>query len=714
MTDTLVQAHPVSRLLNPRSVAIIGMSTKSGSSSRNLLGHLEAHRFAGDIHLVGRGGGVFEGRAVHTEIGELPEDIDLALIALPAPAVADAISELAARGVHTGIIYASGFAEFGEEGRAAQEKISRIARESGMYLAGPNCIGYNNYVDGMRTVFLPGGSPVDTLAQGTTGALAILAQSGGMMGLVRAGLETRQVPVSYAISTGNEASLTLADYLDFLAEDESTGGVVMYIEDIRDPSGFLAAVRKCRQNGKNVVLTHAGRSERGQQATASHTGALAADYGVMKTLATRAGACVVDSIEELMDVAEILTRYPSLPVGGVGFATTSGAFCALALDAVTPLDVDVPALSPEITERMNDRLPSYMSAANPLDLGTLTAVDPDLYHDAVKALIDDERIGIVMLGVGYSPNDEINLVMLRQVARAAAGSTKPVTVGLLGDIAPTTPALRALAAENNIILSSSPERLIRSIAAVFHHARTVSSSERVEDIELSTAALDFGREASVEWNAKQVAAGIGIPVPEGSLATSMDEAIAIADRIGYPVVAKAQAAKLMHKTEAGGVVLGIADEAALRTAYDDLSSRVGALVDGGLDGILVEQMTGNGVELMVGAKRHPAWGPVVVVGLGGVWVEVLGDVRILPPDLPIDDIITELGSLRSSRLLGPFRGREALNLRAVAETVSRVGQLMLSRPDIEELDINPLLTTPSGVTALDVLVSFGPESEVQA
>lgn len=710
MTAAFVGTHPVSRMLNPKSVAIVGMSTKPGASGRNLIGHLEAHGFAGDIHLVGRGGGEFEGRSILTDISELPEGIDLALIALPAPTVAGAVSELAARGVHTGIIYASGFAEFGEEGRAAQVEIARIARESGMRLAGPNCIGYNNHVDGMRTIFLPGGSPIPTLAPGTTGALAILAQSGGMIGLISCGLETRQVPVSYAISTGNEASLTLADYLDFLADDEATGGVVMYIEDIRDPKGFIAGVRKCRQNGKSVVLTHAGRSERGQHATASHTGALAADYGVMKTLAARAGACVVESVEELMDVAEILTRFPSPQTGGIGFATTSGAFCALALDAAAPLNADVPTLSPAIADRLNARLPSYMTAANPLDVGTLVAFDPDLYHDAVKALLDDEGIGAVILGVAYSTPAN-NERMLRQVIRAAAGSIKPVAVGLFGDIAPISSDLRSLAAENDVILSSSPERLIRSIAAVIHYARAADSAGRVEDAPLPVGTLEFGREATVEWAAKRVAAGIGIPVPEGGLATTADEAIAIADRIGYPVVAKAQSAKLMHKTEAGGVVLAIPDEAALRSAYEELTGRVGALVEGGLDGVLVEQMASKGVELMVGAKRHPSWGPVVVVGLGGVWVEALGDVRILPPDLSVDNIVTELGRLRSAKLLGPFRGRDGLNLRAVAETVSRVGQLMLRRPDIEELDINPLLATPSGVAALDLLISFTPESE---
>lgn len=695
-----MKTSTVSNLLKPNSIAIIGMSSKPGAPGGNLLSHLELCGFSGDIHLVGRSGGHINGRPVLTEISDLPENVDLALIALPAAAVPNAISQLAERKVSAGIVYASGFAELGDEGRALQAEIAEVAHSTGIRLAGPNCIGYNNYVDGLRTVFLPGGSPLPVLPQETTGAIAVLAQSGGMMALVVSGLKARQVPVSYAISTGNEASLNLADYLEYLADDPSTGGIVMYVEDVRDPQAFVAAVRRCRAQGKNVVLTHTGRSERGQQAAASHTGALAADYGVMKTLATRAGACVVESLDELMDVSEILTRNPNPPGGGVGFATTSGAFCAIALDEASSLGIDVPHLSPDTAARLSERLPSYMPAANPLDLGTLITVDPDLYHDGVRALLDDPGIGSVVVGVPFS-TPENNEIMLRNVTRAAEGSSKPVVVGLFADVTPVPDTLRDYAAAHGIVISTSPERLVRAIATVNRYVQAVQSATSDAEPTLSGAMLDFGAEVQVEWAGKALMAELGVPVPQGGLATSMVEALSIARKIGYPVVAKVQSATLKHKTEAGGVALGIQDDHALRDVYADLTERVGDL-----DGILIEKMANGGLELMVGANRHPSWGPVVVVGLGGIWVEALSDVRLLPPDLTIDEIIAELQQLRSSKLLGEFRGRAAIDLEAVAGVVAKIGRLMMARPDILELDINPLLAGPDGVVALDVLLSL--------
>ncbi|MGV9869504.1 acetate--CoA ligase family protein [Rhodococcus koreensis] len=710
---TLIDTHPVERLLKPRSVVIVGMSSKPGSIGLNLLTHLQSNGFDGDVHLVGRNGGEVDGIPVLTEIGELPPDIDLALIALPAQAVADAIAQLAERRVQTGIIYASGFAEFGDEGREQQAAIRRTAVESGLRLAGPNCIGYNNFIDGIRTVFLPGGDPLPRLPEDATGAIAVVAQSGAMISLITNGLGARKLSVGYAISTGNEVGLNLADYLDYLADDPAIGGVVMYIEEIRDPQAFLAAVRSCRARGKNVILLHAGRTERGQHAAASHTGALAGDFDVIHALVTRAGACVAETMEELLDTAEILTRSPKLPTGGLAFATTSGGYCVLALDTLTPLGVDVPDLAPATVARLEERIPSYMHAANPFDLGTVVAVDHELFHDATRIILDDDGIGAVILGIGYS-SPSINERSLRHIARAKAGSDKPVLVAFFCDVVELPDELRTLAAENGIVLSNSPERLMRAAATISRCARALASAENAVEPSPLPGATQFGREARVEWSAKAVAAELGIPVPRGGLATSADEAVAIAARIGYPVAAKAQSPHLMHKTEAGAVVLDIRDEAALHAAYDDLVSRASAAVPGGVDGILIEEMAPKGVELMVGAKRHPLWGPVVLVGLGGIWVEALGDVRLLPPDLDVPEIVSELHQLRAAKLLGEFRGRAPLDLAAVADVVSRVGRLMLERPDITELDINPLSVRPDGVLALDVLMSFGDVSEAQA
>ena len=696
-------ASAVGKMLHPRSIAIVGVSSKPGSSGRNLLENLQSNDYRGEIHLVGRSGGEIGGLAVSTAIDELPKGIDLALLILPATGVRDAVAACIRREVHVGVIYASGFAEFGGAGRAEQAEITRLARAGGLHLVGPNCIGYTNYIEPLNTVFLPD-EPVRRLDPAAGPAVAVLAQSGGLMSTIFQGLHARGVPISYRFSTGNEAGLTLTDYLAYLADDPATGGAVIYAEDIRDPNGFLEAARKVRARGKLLVLLHTGRSARARQAAASHTGALAADYGVMKTLATHAGACVVESLEELVDVAEILARYPQPPTGGAAVATTSGAFCAIALDALGDLDIEVPALSPATAETLAARMPAYLKPNNPLDLGTAVVTDPELFRDGLAALLGDERIGSVTLAVPYS-HPVANQEMLEQVTRAAAGQPKPVAVALLGDVLPIPPDLAAYAAERGVVISSSPERSLRAIAAVTRYGRSLARARAIATATGDLAgSLDLGSGAQPEWRGKQILADIGVPVPEGALATSVDEAVDIAAKIGYPVVAKVQAAALHHKTEAGGLVLGIADESGLRAAWTELTDRIAAATHIDLDGILVEAMAPRGVELMIGAHRHSAWGPVLMIGLGGVWVEALGDVRLIPPDLAESEIIDELERLRSAKLLGGFRGSEAVDLAAVANVVATVGRLVTEHPDIAEIDINPLLARADGATALDVLI----------
>lgn len=702
---------PIGRMLTPRSVAIVGISARPGSSGRALLRMLRVNDFDGDIHLVGRSGGEIDGLPVLRSIDELPRGVDLALLITPASGLRDAVASCAARGVNAAMAYASGFAEFGEQGRAEQAEIERLARVSGMAFNGPNCLGFVNYVMPLTTIFIPG-PPTPRLPEGTDDGIAVIAQSGGLMGMIARGLRTRNLPVSYTVSTGNEAGLTLADYLDHFADDPSTGGIAVYAEDIRDPRAFLAAVRKARERGKPVVLMHAGRSESGQRAAASHTGALAADYGVLSTVLTRAGACLAESLEELLDISEILARYPEPPVADTAIGTTSGAFCAIGLDALDGLDLAVGELSPSTMTALAKRFPDYMQPGNPLDFGTIAASDPELYHDGLAALLADDAIGSVVLALPFPP-PEVCRVMLEQIGRAASapGQRKPVVAALFGDVAPLPPDLWEYAGSVGVVLSNSPERMIRAVAAVTRYGRALARPVTGPVVTAPVLAADLEPGALPEWKGKRFLAGAGISVPAGDLATNLDEAVRIADRVGYPVAAKIQAASLQHKTEAGGVELGIAGEAGLREAWARLTKRAAAAGVAEPDGILVEAMAPPGVELMVGARRHPDWGPVVMVGLGGIWVEALGDVRLLPPDLAPGEIVTELRQLRSHRLLEGFRGQPGADLGAVADAVAAAGRLMTGCPQITELDINPLLARPDGVTALDALIVCSESSD---
>jgi len=696
-------AAAVERLMRPRSVAVIGISSKPGTAGHTVLANLTINKYAGDIHLVGRSGGTIDGRPVLTTVDELPEGVDLAVFTLPAAGVKEALEGCVRRKVRAVVVFASGFAEAGN--RAAQEEIAKIAGDGGIAMLGPNCLGYSNFVDGLQIGFASA-TPVAKLANVKDPALAIISQSGGFMAHLRQAFEGRNLPTSYTISPGNEGGLDLVDFIEYLTQDQATKAIVLYAEHVRRPIEFLAAAKAARAAGKPVILMHPGRGARAQEAAASHTGALAGNYEVMRTQVTHAGIALVETLDELADTAEILARYPEPPTKGPGILTFSGAFCAIAHDFCESIGFDVPPLSPQSAEALKKRLPAFVQPHNPLDLTTQPIWEPDLVGYGAKVLLDDPALGSLVISITVG-GPEQSVKYMKGVVEALKGSKKPAVFSILGDTSPLAPEFLALAKEHQVILSRSSERTLRAMAQATAHGRAVEAARTSTPATPFSGMPKLGTGTQPEWLGKQVLAAAGIKIPEGALAKSVDEACTVAARIGYPVALKAQAAALAHKTEAGGVLLNIADEAALRTAWQKLHDNVTRHQPGvKLDGALVEKMSARGLELVVGAKRDPHWGPVVLVGLGGILVEALGDVRLLPPDLGEAAIIDELYKLKAAKLLDGFRGMPAVDVKAVAGVVAAVGRLMRTNPDIVEIDVNPLVAHAKGqgVTALDALI----------
>lgn len=697
-------ALAIERMMRPKSVAIVGISSKSGTAGHAVLNNLTVNNFPGAIHLVNRSGGTIADRPVLTSIDELPEGVDVAVFTLPAAAVRESIAACVRRKVGAGVIFASGFAELGN--RAEQEEVARIAREGGMVLLGPNCLGYQNYIEGLWIGFT-GGVPIKKIGGSRDPAFAVISQSGGLASHFKWALEARDLPVAYQISTGNEAVLGLADFIEYLADDPTTRAIIAYVEQIRRPDEFMAAVAHARSRGKPVLMVHPGRSARAKEATGSHTGALAGDHAVMRARLTHAGIPLFDTLDELVDAAEILLRYPQPPIQGLGILTFSGAYCALSYDMADDLDLELPALSPDIETRLKARLPPYAPPRNPLDLGTQALWELDIVGVATKALLDDPNLGALLISIPSS-SARHSIQYLKDIIAAKEGSRKPLVLAMLGDRSPLPPEFMELARENRVILSRSSERSFRAMAHVIAYGQSLAELQTVPPAPKPFTGLPkLGHGPQPEWLGKQLLAAIGLKTPAGGLATTAAEAKAIADRLGYPVAMKAQAAALAHKTEAGGVALHLADAAAVHGAWEMLHANIGRAQPGlKLDGVLVEKMAPKGLELMVGAKRDPTWGPIVLVGLGGIWVEALGDVRLLPPDLPEPAIVEELLKLRTAKLLHGFRGAPAVDIEAVARAAALVGRLMLTEPEIVEIDINPLFAHPrgDGVTAVDALV----------
>ncbi len=407
----------VEAVVRPRSIAIVGVSSRAGSAGHMVLANLVQNEFRGDIHLVGRSVANVEGRACLASIDDLPENIDLAVFTVPAGAVAESVAACVRRKVKSAITFASGFAEMGEDERARQREIGAVAQQGHLALVGPNCLGYTNYVDGLCIGFM-GFPRVKRLDPAAGPGVAVIAQSGGMGGHVIGALEARNVPVSYSITVGNEAGIGLAEFIEHLAGDPSTGIILAYGEQIRRPDHFLAAAAAARAQGKHVILFHPGRSVRAQAAARSHTGALAGDHAAMRTAVQRAGVVLVETLEEMIDVGHLLLRYPVPPTAGAGVLTFSGALCAIAQDYCETLALDLPPMSGAQKDKLRPNMEAFNPPENPLDMGTITAWKPDLVRLGAQALMEDPQNGSLVVSIpGHS--SPVGAIWVERTGRGA-------------------------------------------------------------------------------------------------------------------------------------------------------------------------------------------------------------------------------------------------------------------------------------------------------
>ncbi|MBX9824115.1 MAG: acetate--CoA ligase family protein [Xanthobacteraceae bacterium] len=690
----------VTKFLRPKSVAIVGMSTRPGSAGQVILQSLKLNKFPGDIHLVGRSDEPIDGHPVLKSAEQLPEGVDLAVFTLPAAGVQEAVAACTKRKVGSAMIFAAGFAEVGEQ--QMQDQVAKTARDGGLAIIGPNCLGVTNNVDGMMLHMLYAQEAL-RFGKDSKPGLAFVGQSGGMLGHFQRAADARGTPLSYVISTGNEIGLESTDFIEFLADDPATSVLVVYTEQVRRPREFLEAIRRCRANGKPVVLMFPGRSTKSREAAASHTGALVGDYATMKTLVEDAGAIVVGTMDEMIDLAEILVRFPKPPAKGPGILTASGAFVGLANDMAEELGFEFPQVEPETLKRFKEILPPYGNYGNPLDV--TAGFTPASLPAATKALIDDPNIGMLFISFPIRMG-----VVVQGFNNGMVHSDKPKVLVALGDTSPLGPDVMEAAKQGPAVFSRSSDRMMRAIALYTRYGRLLARQRSNAQPEPIKGLPKIGKGTQPEWLGKKIFRAAGIGVPDGDLARSADEAVTVARRIGYPVVLKAQAAALSHKTEAGGVILNLADDGAVRAAWDTLVANVKrAAPDITLDGALVEKMSPKGVELMVGAKRDPGWGTVLLLGLGGIWVEALGDVQLLPGDAGEAEVLEALGKLRTAKLLKGFRGAPPADVEAVAKVVTAIGRLMQTVPELTEIDVNPLMVhgKGQGVTALDALIVAG-------
>jgi acyl-CoA synthetase (NDP forming) len=693
----------VERVLKPRSIAIVGASADPRAFGNFVLQNLERFGYAGEIHLVSRSSQEINGRPCVSSIDALPEGIDLAVLAIPESGVLDAVRTLGARKTGATVIFASGYAEAGDEGRARQEVLTEVANATGMALIGPNCMGFTNFEAGVPVTF----EAIAPYPCAGRKGVGVVAQSGAMAANLRDAFMGRGQPITAAVSTGNEAVLGIEDYLSWFIRDAQTSAIAVYAEQIRRPQTFIKLAREAREAGKPIVMLMPGKSARAREAAQSHTGALAGDHATTSVLLAREGVVIVDTLDELFDTTTIVARFPMPPAAGTAVMTASGAVKNIVLDFADDIGLALPSLTGPTLQKLTELLPDFAVADNPLDYTTIGVRNPGLIGELIDTVLADPNVGSLVLAIMGGPpiaqRDKAD-----HLVPALARATKPAVLAVMGDNNVLEPFFVEAIAASGVPFFRSPERALRACTRVAAYGESLQRAKRAQTALPVAIPLPGPVPANgifPEYQGKQWLAAAGLPVPPGRLAKGIDDALRIADEIGYPVVLKAQASELPHKSDVGGVLVGLADENALRAGWDKLHRSVAShrpeLV---LDGALVEAMGPRGLELVVGAKRDAEWGPVVLVGLGGIWIEVLKDVRLIPADLTEADIVVELRRLKAAAMLDGVRGADGVDIDAIAKAVAAIGAQMRANPQITEIDVNPLLAYPDRVLALDALV----------
>jgi acyl-CoA synthetase (NDP forming) len=674
-------------LFAPRTVALVGASEDRAKWGGWMAIGLLTEERRPDIYLINRRGGELHGQTAYTSLEELPVAPELVLVAVPAAAAAQSVSDALAVGARAIVVIAAGFGEGGEEGLAIERRMAAQVREAGAVLLGPNCLGLIDTGSGLNA---SGG------ARAPRGPFSLASQSGNLA--LEIGMQLEHVGLGFArlVSVGNQADIGVADVLASFADHEATRVAAAYVEDPGDGDAFVAALRRLSDAGKPALVLKAGRSEIGARAALSHTGSLAGSSRVFAAAVRDGGGILVRSPGEIVDRACALLGGGRIARRSVAVVADGGGHGVVAADLLVDAGFEVVPLAAETAERIRPELRNSQPV-NPIDLAGMAEEDVEVFERIGAALIDDPGIDAVLYTgyfggyAGYT--EEMGRIELDVAGRIAAlrdASAKPVIVQSMQVIAgmPAIAELRRL----RVPAFEHVERAVDAMLALVPHP---PAPARAAGIAPATPL-----ERATYPEARALLREMGVEFPEGGLAADEDDVAAIASRIGGPVALKAVSPELVHKTDAGGVVLGLATPLQAVAAAEEMRERLAR----SLDGIWVEAMSGPGVDLVVGARRDPCFGPVVLVGAGGIFVEVLDDVAIALAPVHPSHVAGLLRKLRCWPLLAGVRGAAAVDVDGIARVAVAVGDLLCGRPDIAEVEVNPLRASAEGVTALDARV----------
>jgi acyl-CoA synthetase (NDP forming) len=681
----------LSRLLQPASIALVGASPDAGKLAARPLSYLQRYGYRGRIHPVNPKHAQIDGVPCCASIGDLPRDIDLALILLPAPGVAQALEECARQGVAHAISIAGGFAEAGAAGE--QDKLTAICRHHGIRLVGPNCVGLLHPAHGVTATF----SSELKNAMPRPGKVALLTQSGALGNALLQSFNDIGLGLAYWVSTGNEADIGVLDLVEHAVADDQVELIALYVEGFKQGSRLLELARRARAAGKAIVVLRAGRSQQGRAAAVSHTGKLAGAWKVWRDVAQQAGLISVASLDDMLDVIAAFDLYghPSRDAAaGLGVLTISGGLGVLISDAASDVGVSVPPFAATTQEALRSVLPAQMTVANPVDTALFT--NEKGYAHCAQAVLHDEHVGTLLLVLTRLAHDYQALMpWLARLGGEARAMGKQLAVSYLSS-SDTLPAPdRRVLVQAGVLVLPTAERVVMALGRRAIATRVLPEAE-------SAAHARPASHSSAEFVARAQ-----VPTVPEVVVTECAAARTFAERVGYPVVLKVVSPDIAHKTEVGGVALALADALALERAWGQMQQSVATRApDARVTGYSVQPMLRDGFELIVGCSTDPELGAVLMVGAGGIWAEVLDDVRFLALPASRAEIADALAQLRIAPILHGARGQSALDLDAAVTAIHAVAAQFLVDDWIAEVDLNPLLVRPlgKGAVALDLLV----------
>lgn len=692
----------VEKLLNPVKIVLVGANERDGfggDTARNLL------RFGKkeNIYFVNPKRTEVFGHKCYPSITDLPEEIDQILIATPKFTVNDLLREGVSKGATSAIVFASGYSETGkEEDLIAEQELIKVADELGIAVMGPNCAGFLNLIDGVPSYAL--GIPEDD----RRGSVALISQSGQTC---LSAMESQNMKMSYNISAGNSAVIKMEDYLEYLVEDSKTKVIAMHLEGVQKPEKLIRSFKKAAEIGKPIVILKIGSSVKGSISAASHTGSLSGTDKVISSVFKKFGVIRVDDLQELFSVSMTLATLETLPKkSSFGLIAISGGEVGISADMCEKYGIDLPDFSKEATKKLNDILPGYATANNPLDATATLAYDTEAYAAAVKTILEEDSIGGLILG--FTLAEEVIDPAIRYITPAIKNALAEVKVKKPVVMMPymentRNPEYRDELLEMGVPILPPPKYALPTLRKILDFTEYDYEKHTLEVALPSNSEGESVRSLN-EIESMEMLKKYGIRTPISQLATSEDDVKQIMSKIDGKVVLKIASEDIQHKTDVGGVKLNIDSVNEAQRSFNEILSTVKKnKPHAKLDGVTVQEMVEKGMEIIIGVTNDIQFGPSVMVGLGGVFVEIFKDTALYPAPINKNEALEMIKSLQAWPLFDGYRGQKLLDVEALAEIIVSVGELASDNKDnLSELDINPLFLYEEGkgVCAADALV----------